>query len=111
MILKNFMWETAVILSTLLKDLLERSVGGGVPLHGSNNELVSSVLVTPTPVWQTEESTTSFVTTVTETASTEVPIILRGKKIITTILNEVVKTVTSTETQTSSSLVTPTPTW
>jgi hypothetical protein len=42
-------------------------------VSGSNpNELLTSVLVTPTPVWQTEESTTTFVATVTETASTEV---------------------------------------
>ena len=65
-----------------LQDLLERAVGGGAIASGvklNNNEFVTSVLVTPTAEWQTSESTTSYVTTVTETASTEVPIILRGK--------------------------------
>lgn len=48
----------------------------------------SSVLVTPTPVWSTVVETQSYLTSVTRPVSTEVPIILRGSKVITTIFEE-----------------------
>lgn len=44
------------------------------------------VLITPTPTWSTVVETTSYVTTVVEEIISKVPIILRGEKVITTIV-------------------------
>lgn len=72
---------------------------------------LKSELVTPPATWTTSMTTTSYVTTVTHTETSEVPIILRGKKVVTTILEENTQVVTATEIKTSSILVTPEPTW
>ena len=42
---------------------------------------LKSELVTPAATWTTSMTTTSYVTTVTHTETSEVPIILRGKKV------------------------------
>ena len=42
---------------------------------------LKSELVTPPATWTTSMTTTSYVTTVTHTETSEVPIILRGKKV------------------------------
>lgn len=42
---------------------------------------LSTILVTPTPTWTTSMTTTSYITTVTHTETSEVPIILRGAKV------------------------------
>ena len=47
---------------------------------------IQRVLVTPTATWTTRTETSSYLTTLTTEASTEVPIILRGSKFITTIV-------------------------
>jgi hypothetical protein len=47
---------------------------------------VQRILVTPTPTWSTIVETSSYATLVTRPVSTEVPIILRGSKVITTIV-------------------------
>ena len=44
---------------------------------------LKSELVTPPATWTTSMTTTSYVTTVTHTETSEVPIILRGKKVRT----------------------------
>merc|ERR1719510_1741095 len=72
---------------------------------------LKSSLVTPTATWTTIHSTTSYETTVVHTESTEVPILWRGNKVITTVYNTETLPVTATEIQTSSKLITPTPTW
>jgi len=72
---------------------------------------LKSSLVTPTATWTTISSTTSYETTVVHTESTEVPILWRGNKVITTVYNTETLSVTATEIQTSSKLITPTPTW
>ena len=43
---------------------------------------LKSELVTPAATWTTSMTTTSYVTTVTHTETSEVPIILRGKKVL-----------------------------
>lgn len=70
-----------------------------------------SSLVTPSATWTTLHSTTSYETVVVHTDSTEVPILWRGSMRLTTVLNSETLTVTATEIKTSSTLVTPTPTW
>ena len=72
---------------------------------------LKSSLVTPTATWTTISSTTSYETTVVHTESTEVPILWRGNKVITTVYNTETLSVTATEIETSSKLITPTPTW
>ena len=72
---------------------------------------LKSSLVTPVATWTTLHSTTSYGTTVVHTDSTEVPILWRGSKVITTVYNTETLSVTATEIKTSSKLVTPTPTW
>ena len=72
---------------------------------------LKSSLVTPSATWTTIHSTTSYETTVVHTESTEVPILWRGNKVITTVYNTETVSVTATEIQTSSKLITPTPTW
>ena len=72
---------------------------------------LKSSLVTPSATWTTIHSTTSYETTVVHTESTEVPILWRGNKVITTVYNTETVSVTATEIQTSSRLITPTPTW
>lgn len=47
---------------------------------------LKTVLVTPTPTMSTFVETTSYVTTVVEEIVSKVPIILRGNKVITTII-------------------------
>ena len=90
------------------------------PSHALLNQLqvekapsvsLKSSLVTPSATWTTLHSTTSYQTTVVHTESTEVPILWRGSKVVTTVLNSETLTVTATEIKTSSKLVTPTPTW
>ena len=72
---------------------------------------LKSSLVTPSATWTTIHSTTSYATTVVHTDSTEVPILWRGSKITTTVYNTQTLPVTATEIKTSSTLITPTPTW
>ncbi len=50
------------------------------------------VLVTPSATWSTLVDSSTFVTTVTESLTTELPIILRGSKVITTIIEPTVLT-------------------
>ena len=40
-----------------------------------------SVLITPSATWTTSEMTTSYVTTVTHTETSKVPILLRGQRV------------------------------
>ena len=70
-----------------------------------------SIMITPSATWTTLLSTTSYKTTVTQTESTEVPIIWRGTKVLTTIFDTNTQVVTATEIISSSVLITPTPTW
>ena len=72
---------------------------------------LKSSLVTPSATWATLTSTTSYETTVVHTESTEVPILWRASKIISTVYNSETLTVTATEIKTSSVLISPTPTW
>ena len=72
---------------------------------------LKSSLVTPSATWTTLHSTTSYDTTVIHTDSTEVPILWRGSKVVTTVYNTETLSVTATEIKTSSTLITPTPTW
>lgn len=43
---------------------------------------LKSILITPSATWTTSMTTTSYVTTVTHTETSEVPIILRGQRVI-----------------------------
>jgi len=70
-----------------------------------------SVLITPSATWTTSQFTTSYITTVTQTETSKVPILLRGQRIVTTILRSNTQVVTATEIKTSSLLQTPEPTW
>jgi len=72
---------------------------------------LTSSLVTPPATWTTSMTTTSYVTTVTHTETQEVPIILRGQKVVTTIYESHTQVVTATEIKTSSIHMTPSPTW
>ena len=72
---------------------------------------VHSQLVTPTATWTELLSTTSYQTTITQTETSEVPILWRGKKIVTTIYDTNTQVVQATEIKTSSVLITPAPTW
>lgn len=72
---------------------------------------LKSVLITPSATWTTSEMTTSYITTVTHTETSKVPILLRGQRVVTTILEYDTQVVTATEIKTSSLLMTPEPTW
>ncbi len=54
------------------------------PIEPVISTALSSMLVTPSASWTTSTSTTSYVTTVTHTETSTIPIILRGKKAINT---------------------------
>ena len=47
---------------------------------------VTRVLVTPTPTFSTDVQTTSYQTVITTSVTTELPILVRGQKIVTTII-------------------------
>ncbi len=53
---------------------------------------VESVLVTPSATWSTVVESSSYLTTVTESLTTELPIILRGSKVVTTIIEPTILT-------------------
>ena len=46
-------------------------------------KLSNSVLITPSATWTTSEMTTSYITTVTHTETSKVPILLRGQRVCT----------------------------
>ena len=44
---------------------------------------LKSLLITPSATWTTSEMTTSYITTVTHTETSKVPILLRGQRVCT----------------------------
>ena len=44
---------------------------------------LKSILITPSATWTTSEMTTSYITTVTHTETSKVPILLRGQRVCT----------------------------
>ncbi len=102
------------------------------PLLPRPSVSIKSVLITPTPTWTTLVDSSVYETVVTTHVETEVPIILRGSRVKTTIVETSTQTgqraeactvfriflkdlinfsVTATEFRTSSTLITPTATW
>jgi len=68
----------------LLNQVAQRNVaeaGGGSPWTA-----VQQVLVTPTPTWSTVVKSSTYVTTVSSDITTELPILIRGSKVTTTIV-------------------------
>ncbi|XP_060521359.1 mucin-2-like isoform X2 [Cylas formicarius] len=93
----------APLANILLSQLL---LGGGLaqnPLLALQN---SPAAATPTTEYKIR--TTSYVTTVTSTLETVIPLTFRGKEILTTILDTTAKVVTATEFLTDTVVVTPT---
>ncbi|KAH1016151.1 hypothetical protein HUJ04_007421, partial [Dendroctonus ponderosae] len=94
----------APLANILLSQLL---LGGGVPanpLLGLQNN--PGVPATPTTEFNTR--TTTYVTTVTSTLQTVIPLTFRGKEILTTISETSTQVVTATEFLTDTVVVTPT---
>lgn len=87
------------------------AAAGANLLHQLPSISVRSHLVTPSATWTELLSTTSYQTTITQTETSEVPILWRGKKIVTTIYDTNTQVVQATEIKTSSVLITPAPTW
>jgi len=73
--------------------------------------IVSSILITPTPTITTILRTTSFATTTTVTLTREIGIYFHGKRIPTHILDTEVQVQTVTSTLSTTVEITPTPTW
>lgn len=93
------------------QNLLNQLQGVSNPEPPKPSVSYKSVLVTPSATWTKSEWTTSYVTTVTHTETSKVPILLRGQRVVTTILESDTQVVTATEIKTSSLLMTPEPTW
>jgi len=91
--------------------LLNQLQGVSKPEPPKPSYSYKSVLVTPAATWTTSEMTTSYITTVTHIETSKVPILLRGQRVVTTILESDIQVVTATEIKTSSLLMTPEPTW
>lgn len=81
------------------------------PLTGSPLIVLQSFLVIPTPTWSTLVSTRVLQTATEYTEATKLPIIMRGKRLITTIYHSFMTTSNLTQVETCSTLITPTPTW
>lgn len=64
-------------------------------------------IIPPTPTTEFKTRTTTYVTTVTSTISTVIPLTFRGKEILTTILDSSINVVTATEFLTDTVVVTP----
>jgi hypothetical protein len=60
------------------------------PVEGAGQGV--SVLVTPSPTWSTSLETVNVVKTATQAVTTLIPIILRGAKITTTIVESQLQT-------------------
>jgi hypothetical protein len=89
----------------LLSKLLLQLIGGQLPSDsgaGTNplaqNPFLGLGLGSPAePATQFKTHTSTYVTTVTNTESTVLPIILRGRKILTTVVSSTTEVVTATE--------------
>jgi hypothetical protein len=71
----------------LLNQVAQRNVaesGGGN--GGTPWTAVQQVLVTPTPTWSSVVESSTYVTTVSSDVTTELPILIRGSKVTTTIV-------------------------
>ncbi|XP_050309441.1 uncharacterized protein LOC126745578 [Anthonomus grandis grandis] len=96
----------APLANILLSQLL---LGNGVaanPLLGLQNNNPPGIPATPTTEFKTR--TTTYVTTVTSTLETVIPLTFRGKEILTTISDVSTQVVTATEFLTDTVVVTPT---
>lgn len=95
----------APLANILLSQLLLGNVGFPQPnpLLGFQNPGVPG---TPTTEFKTR--TTTYVTTVTKTTSTVIPLTFRGKEILTTIVDSSTEVITATEFLTDTVVVTPT---
>lgn len=85
--------------------------------NNNGNELeqqerqIRSILVTPTPTITTAIKTTSYETTVETNITRKIPLLHRGRQIITTIIDPTSEVISTTETLTSTRTVTPSATW
>lgn len=90
---------------------LRNQAGISRPLRAPQPSLsVKTVIVTPTPTWTTLVDSSVYKTVVTQEVPTEIPLIIRGSRMVTTIIETQTQTVTATEVKTSSKLITPSPT-
>jgi hypothetical protein len=72
--------------------------------------LLENVFITPTPTISTSVFTTSYETTITSAYTRRIPVMLRAKRIISTIIEKQTQVITATEFITNTFTVTPTPT-
>ncbi|XP_046393525.1 uncharacterized protein LOC124161269 isoform X2 [Ischnura elegans] len=108
---ENGLLPSAPLANILLSQLLLGQFGlqGNVnPLLGLQQPNAAAALAPPTPTTEFKTRSTTFVTTLTEKTSTVIPITLRGKAIMTTIVDSSVQVVTATEFITDTIVVTPT---
>merc|ERR1712012_260049 len=103
--------ESVIQTSQDLNDLLSRFLSLS-PQSSVARPQASAVEITSTEVTQTITHSSTYITQITETDSTELAVTFRGKPIITTILDTSVKEITateySTETRVNTQLVTQT---
>ncbi|XP_045476721.1 mucin-3A-like [Harmonia axyridis] len=93
----------APLANILLSQLLLGGLQPQNPLIGLQNPGVA-----PTPTTEFKTRTTTYVTTVTSSSSTVIPLTFRGKEILTTIIDSSVNVITATEFLTDTIVVTPT---
>lgn len=93
----------APLANILLSQLLLGGLQPQNPLLGLQNPQAP-----PTPTTEFKTRTTTYVTTVTSSTSTVIPLTFRGKEILTTIVDSSTNVVTATEFLTDTIVVTPT---
>ena len=81
----------------LLNSLIQHLLLGQTPTNPNRPALPVQPVVTPTPATQFVTHTSTYVTTITEESSTELPITFRGREVTTTIVDSSTKVVTATE--------------
>ena len=81
-----------IMLSTGCEELLNNILVFFAQENKGPKVSVESVLVTPSATWSTVVESSSYLTTVTESLTTELPIILRGSKVVTTIIEPTILT-------------------
>jgi len=91
----------------LLNSLLQHLLLGQNQQNTQQPALPIQPIVTPTPATQFVTHTSTYITTITEESSSELPITFRGKKITTTIVESSTKVVTATEFSTETIVNTP----
>ena len=88
--------------------LLSQLLLGNLGIQPTINPLLGLNQATAGPVTEYKTKTTSYVTTITHSTSTVIPVTFRGKEIKTTVIDSSTQVITATEFITETMVITPT---